>query len=222
MTTAKSTRNEDWSEATRRLAAGEARLVGLWGDGAEVRMAISTGGPGLEFLRYACAAGAYPSVGAAHAPAIRLERAIADLNGLKAEGAPDARPWLDHGRWPVRHPLGAAAPAAGGEPERYAFLAAEGAGLHQIPVGPVHAEIIEPGHFRFHANGETVVRLEERFGYVHKGVERLMTGPISARRANSRPGSAATARSPTRSPSPARSNRRSASPRRGGRIGCGR
>ena len=176
MTTAKSTRNEDWSEAARRLAAGEARLVGLWGDGAEVRMAISTGGPGLEFLRYACDAGAYPSVGAAHAPAIRLERAIADLTGLKAEGAPDARPWLDHGRWPVRHPLGDGSPAAGGEPERYAFLTAEGAGLHQIPVGPVHAGIIEPGHFRFHASGETVVRLEERFGYAHKGVERLMTG----------------------------------------------
>jgi Ni,Fe-hydrogenase III large subunit len=48
--------------------------------------------------------------------------------------------------------------------------------LHQIPVGPVHAGIIEPGHFRFHANGETVVRLEERLGYVHKGIERLLRG----------------------------------------------
>ncbi len=47
-------------------------------------------------------------------------------------------------------------------------------GLHQIPVGPVHAGIIEPGHFRFHAAGETVVRLEERLGYTHKGVEKLM------------------------------------------------
>ena len=58
----------------------------------------------------------------------------------------------------------------------YAFLAAEGPGLHQIPVGPVHAGIIEPGHFRFHASGETVVRLEERLGYLHKGVERLFRG----------------------------------------------
>ena len=71
-----------------------------------------------------------------------------------------------------RHPLGVGAPAGGGEPERYAFLGAEGVGLHQIPVGPVHAGIIEPGHFRFHASGETIVRLEERLGYVHKGVER--------------------------------------------------
>jgi Ni,Fe-hydrogenase III large subunit len=58
----------------------------------------------------------------------------------------------------------------------YAFLPAEGEGLHQIPVGPVHASIIEPGHFRFTANGEHVVRLEQRLGYVHKGIESLMAG----------------------------------------------
>ncbi len=52
----------------------------------------------------------------------------------------------------------------------------EGEGLHQIAVGPVHAGIIEPGHFRFTANGETIVRLEERLGYVHKGIESLMAG----------------------------------------------
>jgi hypothetical protein len=58
----------------------------------------------------------------------------------------------------------------------YAFLAAEGEGLHQIPVGPVHAGVIEPGHFRFHASGETIARLEQRLGYTHKGVEGLMAG----------------------------------------------
>ncbi len=61
-------------------------------------------------------------------------------------------------------------------PPPYRFLPAEGESLHQIPVGPVHAGIIEPGHFRFTAQGETVVRLEERLGYVHKGIERLMQG----------------------------------------------
>src|SRR5690606_2577914 len=49
-------------------------------------------------------------------------------------------------------------------------------GLHQVAVGPVHAGIIEPGHFRFHASGETVVRLEQRLGYVHRGMERLLMG----------------------------------------------
>jgi Ni,Fe-hydrogenase III large subunit len=104
-----------------------------------------------------------------------LERAIRDLYGLEAEGSPDPRHWLDHGRWGLRHPLGQGEPAdAAGE--AYAFLSAEGPPLHQIPVGPVHAGIIEPGHFRFTANGETVVRLEERLGYVHKGIDHLMIG----------------------------------------------
>src|SRR6185369_9177341 len=64
-------------------------------------------------------------------------------------------------------------PATG---DAYAFHAATGPPLHQIPVGPVHAGIIEPGHFRFSCNGETVVRLEERLGYVHKGIDALMQG----------------------------------------------
>ena len=67
------------------------------------------------------------------------------------------------------------------------FLPVEGEDLHQIPVGPVHAGIIEPGHFRFTANGEAVVRLEQRLGYVHKGTESLMTG-ASSTRAPSLPG----------------------------------
>src|SRR5947209_4363393 len=87
---------------------------------------------------------------------------------------PDSRPWLDHGRWGLSHPLG---PTQGPTvTQRYEFLPAEGESLHEIAVGPVHAGIIEPGHFRFTANGETVVRLEERLGYVHKGIEALMQG----------------------------------------------
>jgi Ni,Fe-hydrogenase III large subunit len=58
----------------------------------------------------------------------------------------------------------------------YDFLPALGEGLHQIPVGPVHAGIIEPGHFRFSVNGEIVARLEERLGYVHKGIDGLLAG----------------------------------------------
>ena len=95
-----------------------------------------------------------------------------DPDGL-ARHAPLARP----------RPLGRAAIRSAREREvavdrapRYAFLPAEGEGLHQIPVGPVHAGIIEPGHFRFTANGETIVRLEERLGYVHKGIDGLMAG----------------------------------------------
>jgi Ni,Fe-hydrogenase III large subunit len=57
----------------------------------------------------------------------------------------------------------------------YAFVRVEGDGVHEIAVGPVHAGIIEPGHFRFSVVGEKVLRLEERLGYVHKGIERRFT-----------------------------------------------
>jgi Ni,Fe-hydrogenase III large subunit len=117
----------------------------------------------------------YPSVGKHHPPALRLERTIHDLFGLSAEGLPDTRPWLDHDRWGVSFPLGDRVDASS-EGAPYRFLPAEGDGLHQIAVGPVHAGIIEPGHFRFTASGETVVRLEQRLGYTHKGTEGLMTG----------------------------------------------
>jgi Ni,Fe-hydrogenase III large subunit len=120
--------------------------------------------------------GKYPSVAARHPAANRLERAIRDLSGLEAVGTPDARPWLDLGFWAIRHPLGKKTPAR--RQEQYAYLPAVGEALHQIPVGPVHAGIIEPGHFRFSANGEHVVRLEQRLGWVHKGLESLMSGSL--------------------------------------------
>jgi hypothetical protein len=122
-----------------------------------------------------CPDRSYASIGRHHPPALRLERAAHDLFGLSTEGSPDARPWLDHNNWGVRFPLGDridALPRAA----PYRFLPAEGEGLHQIAVGPVHAGIIEPGHFRFTASGEAVVRLEERLGFTHKGIEGLMSG----------------------------------------------
>ena len=158
------------------LARGAGSLVSLWADGDVVHIAVMMAAHAeICVFTVPCAQGRFPSIGIAHPPARRLERATCDLFGLNADGAPDKRPWLDHGRWGLRHPLGAAE-SSEAIPPSYAFLAAEGESLHQIPVGPVHAGIIEPGHFRFTANGETVVRLEERLGYVHKGIDRLMTG----------------------------------------------
>jgi Ni,Fe-hydrogenase III large subunit len=165
-----------WTAAADLLAAGGATLLGLWGDTATVHMALldETDG-GIAVLSLDCPSGRFPAVAARHLPAWRLERAVGDLFGLEAEGLDDRRPWLDHGRWGLRAPLGEAREAdAAGDP--YIFLPAEGESLHQIPVGPVHAGIIEPGHFRFTASGETVVRLEARLGYVHKGIEGLMRG----------------------------------------------
>jgi Ni,Fe-hydrogenase III large subunit len=164
-----------WQQAIDQLAIGRCSLLGLWGDTPEVHMALlDKASSDIAVVSYSCKSGKYPSVSARHPPAIRLERAIRDLFGLDAVDAPDSRPWLDLGFWSVRHPLGKKGPAR--EPVSYEFLPAEGEGLHQIPVGPVHAGIIEPGHFRFTANGEYVVRLEQRLGWVHKGIESLMHG----------------------------------------------
>ena len=149
---------EDWERAAARLQAGELALLGLWGEPGFAHMALMEQVTNASVvLSVECAGNRYPSVGRVHAPAIRPERALRDLVGLEPEGLPDTRPWLRHDG-------------------SYRFLPAEGESLHQIPVGPVHAGIIEPGHFRFTANGETVVRLEQRLGYTHKGIDALTAG----------------------------------------------
>jgi len=157
-----------WANLAKGCAAGWHDLSALWFDNGRMNMALSDPGRRRRAIFSLSAPyGVYPSVGCYHTPAMRLERAMRDLYGTNPVGLPDDRPWLDHGVWPSR-------PAR--EEKSYRFLPVEGVGLHQIPVGPVHAGIIEPGHFRFTANGETVARLEERLGYVHKGVEALCAG----------------------------------------------
>lgn len=164
-----------WTTAAEGLAQDLWSLVAMWAEPGSVHLTLfdpqstTIGTLSLEGIdRH------FPSIGRHHPPARRLERAIFDLHGLVADGAPDLRPWLDHGRWPRRHPLGAEYPDS--VDRTYTFLPVEGESLHQIPVGPVHAGIIEPGHFRLTVSGETVVRLEERLGYVHKGIEGLLAG----------------------------------------------
>ena len=168
---------EAFAAAAEALGRGDGELLALFADGDCVHMALRGGGEAASIVTLKVQDGRYPSVGAHHAPAIRLERAIRDLFGFEPQGLPDERAWLDHGKWAITMPLAEKRRLAREILDTgYAFLPTEGEGLHEIPVGPVHAGIIEPGHFRFTANGETVVRLEERLGYVHKGVERLMAG----------------------------------------------
>ena len=164
-----------WQQAVARLAAGDWTLLGLWAEAAMVHMAVRGGAVEIGVLSIACPDGQYPSVGRHHAPAIRLERAIRDLFGLEPLGLGDTRTWLDHGEWGIAHPLGHS-PTESKTAMSYSFLPCEGPNLHEIPVGPVHAGIIEPGHFRFTTDGETVVRMEERLGYTHKGIEGLLAG----------------------------------------------
>jgi Ni,Fe-hydrogenase III large subunit len=172
-----------WSFAANELAQRRWSLLGLWGEPSMVHMAIIDRNTAeIAVASLDCPDRVYPSVSQHHPPALRLERTVNDLFGLSAEGLPDTRRWLDHNRWGVRFPLGDCNDALPSTAP-YRFLPVEGDGLHQIAVGPVHAGIIEPGHFRFTASGETVVRLEQRLGYTHKGIEGLMRGATLVRAA---------------------------------------
>ena len=118
----------------------------------------------------------YPDLSGLFPAAGRMQRALFDLLGIGASGAADTRPWLRHGAWPdgafpLRRDFDATSLPANGVTD-YAFVRVEGDGVHEIPVGPIHAGIIEPGHFRFSIVGEKVLRLEERLGYVHKGIDK--------------------------------------------------
>jgi Ni,Fe-hydrogenase III large subunit len=180
---------EAWSAAALDLAAAGGRLLALWAeaadDGSVLRAAYATAGGMLVLsLRVPATERHYPGLHDVFPAATRMQRAVADLSGLAARGM-DPRPWLRHAAWPPGFlPLaGAQVPSL---PERapfddYEFVRVAGEGVHEIAVGPVHAGIIEPGHFRFSVVGEKVLRLEERLGYVHKGIERLMAGmPLEA------------------------------------------
>jgi Ni,Fe-hydrogenase III large subunit len=165
-----------WKFAASELGRQSWSLLGLWGEGATVHMAVlDERSAEIAVVSLDCPERLYPSVASHHPPALRLERTVNDLFGLSAEDLPDARRWLDHNCWGVRAPLGDRIEALP-EAAPYRFLPVQGEGLHQIAVGPVHAGIIEPGHFRFTASGETVARLEQRLGYTHKGIEGLMMG----------------------------------------------
>ena len=170
---------EAWARLPAALAAEpDLALLALWAEPGIVHAAFFEADAGTMLLASTPAEGGrYAALSPARPGAIRFERMIRDLWGLTAEDAVDLRPWLDHGRWLVAGPMsGQPAAMPGGEPPQPEFLPVEGEGIHQIPVGPIHAGVIEPGHFRFHVQGEVVVRLEARLGYAHKGTLSLMLG----------------------------------------------
>ena len=114
----------------------------------------------------------------------RLERHMHDMFGITFRDHPDARRWTRHQAWeenqfPLAKEFSAADKSNGSiiKPDcDYPFVKLNGDSVYEIPVGPVHAGIIEPGHFRFQVAGEDIFRLEERLGYVHKGIEKIAEG----------------------------------------------
>jgi Ni,Fe-hydrogenase III large subunit/Ni,Fe-hydrogenase III component G len=132
---------------------------------------------GLTLLQHTLpdAGATYPDLSTIFPVASRMQRAALDLVGTLCD-AEDVRPWTRHAAWPVdRFPLHrdfVSSPTWEQGVDEYPFVRVSGDGVHEIAVGPVHAGIIEPGHFRFQVVGEKVLRLEERLAYVHKGIEK--------------------------------------------------
>ncbi|MFQ5480889.1 MAG: NADH-quinone oxidoreductase subunit C [Thermodesulfobacteriota bacterium] len=175
---------EEFAEVGRRLKKEEARLVAEWASddtaferGFAVHASYAKKKEYVILTSYLKAGTfTFPSLSKHFVAASRFERTIHSLMGLTPGGLSDKRPWIKHEDWPEdAFPLRKTFDAAQKMPRidgDYAWVRAEGDGVYEIPVGPVHAGIIEPGHFRFQALGEDILNLEERLGYVHKGIEK--------------------------------------------------
>lgn len=127
---------------------------------------------------------ALPSLARLSFPAGRFEREMHDLYGIVPHNHPLPRRLVRHHHWPRGwYPMrtDAGPPPAFGDPEGpYPFVQVEGPGVYEIPVGPVHAGLIEPGHFRFSVVGESILKLKARLWFVHKGLEKLFHGRTPA------------------------------------------
>ncbi len=121
-----------------------------------------------------------PSLADLSFPAGRFERAMRDGFGVEPVGHPNPRPLSRHGHWPAGyHPLRRDAgprPPLASDTAPFPFSPVEGTGVYEIPVGPVHAGLIEPGHFRFSVVGETILKMTPRLWFVQRGLERLAEG----------------------------------------------
>jgi Ni,Fe-hydrogenase III large subunit len=176
---------EQWLRAAADAAAAGGQLLALWassapdmGSGSVMRAALLTD-LGVLLLELPLPDGAgYRGLQEVFPAASRMQRAAFDLMGVRSDDV-EMRPWLRHAAWrAAEFPLRAGAqisPPSAPTIDAYEFVRVEGDGVHEVAVGPVHAGIIEPGHFRFSIVGEKVLRLEERLGYVHKGIERRFT-----------------------------------------------
>jgi Ni,Fe-hydrogenase III large subunit len=123
---------------------------------------------------------AYPSISSLVPAAAWDEREVKDLFGIVPLGHPDPRRLVLHERWPRGyHPLRKDVATGIRPPDadrRFVAFEVHGEGVYQLPVGPIHAGIIEPGHFRFSAIGERVLHLDARLGFVHRGLEKIVEG----------------------------------------------
>ena len=156
------------------------RSVGGTGLAVEAVVARSDGGLARLRTGLTLAEPSYPSISPLVPAAHWDERELKDLLGIVPVGHPDPRRLVLHERWPRGyHPLRKDIPAEVRPPDAertFVPFEVHGEGVYQLPVGPIHAGVIEPGHFRFSAIGERVLHLDARLGFVHRGLEKLVEG----------------------------------------------
>ncbi len=188
ITTQLQLKTKDWGFATQIAAQQKLRWSAIWGDHQPPNIIIRSlffGADGHLLLQTKVTeespelTSQTPFFIAANRP----ERHLHDMFGVQFLESRDQRRWVRHQAWgETDFPLLQDFPVAGKPQENtppdngYPFTPVAGDGVYEIPVGPVHAGIIEPGHFRFQAMGENILRLEERLGYVHKGIEKIAVG----------------------------------------------
>ncbi len=177
-----------WGKVAAVMAAHSVRWCAVWAEHRPPEMLVTAafaGKNGHVLFRTVVpdGQGKLPSQTPYFPAANRPERYIQDMFGIRFIDHPDQRRWMRHLAWnDDQYPLRKEFPLAGTPrvdtppDSEYPFIPAEGEGVYEIPVGPVHAGIIEPGHFRFQAMGEDVLSLEEHLGYVHKGIEKCAEG----------------------------------------------
>jgi len=192
-------RRLDWAHAAKEAKRLEMRLVAVWA--ADANKCSGKDDPKRMLCTYMAFAHPehrhvilrtelsalkpeIPSISSHYIAAYRMERSMQDMFGLSVINALDERLWIKHEHWPkdahaLLHDFDGNTSLLS-DPERvgidYEYVACDSECAYEIPVGPVHAGIIEPGHFRFLAVGEQILNMEERLGYVHKGIERSMQG----------------------------------------------
>lgn len=183
----------EWSDCARIAKERGVRFAGLWvtelTDKFQIDMALAINNKYL-LLRTELTDIANPTLASCsriYLAASRFERHAHDLLGVNFIGSLDNRPWTRHAAWGAEEfPLRAkfvqkeksnnSSSSDAAIDNAYQFTSIAGSGVYEIPVGPIHAGIIEPGHFRFHVAGEDILQLEEQLGFVHRGIEKLAVG----------------------------------------------
>ncbi|MFB3789117.1 MAG: NADH-quinone oxidoreductase subunit C [bacterium] len=170
----------DFRQAVIEKIQAGAGLVALHGvpieaDQILMLAVLADGGEGCLYLTATEGGNAYPSLTPECPQAHWFERELAEQWGIRPEGHPWLKPIRFHPVYPPRRDAWNR-DAKNIQPGVTDYFRMAGEEVHEVAVGPVHAGIIEPGHFRFQCHGETVYHLEISLGYQHRGVERALTG----------------------------------------------